>query len=317
MADVRKLRSKDDRSKKYNLFHFENTNGILYEGHRLGISLGTEADNYYKYYPDKNKNTYNLKVKETRSEIEFITDSLPRLSKKKDELHDNVYTLFHRKMMREEKTMSNTEREKVNSEIDNYFSKLNSLLLDGWVNILPSITYIKDKNDYAELVHKKDLTIQEIRRLIDNFENLRKRQDSLNVEVKRWYAGTTKGNDTHSEFGMSIDQIKEKRLREKLKKGPVIKLRLHNGYEIIIDKNGMPKLKKIDNSLDGNKIHTKNEEFVNRDKLDFKVKAEEDVAFGVKLSDISRKDFDIKMEWKKFSSTHKVERINNRRALNN
>ena len=318
MTDLRKLRSKDERSKKPNLFNFENTNSILYEGHKLGLSFGSKANNYYKYYPDEDKNTCDLRDKHIGSEIEFITDSLPRLSKKNDELHDNVYSLFHRKMMREEKTMSNAEKEKVNSEIDNYSLKLNSLLLDGWTNVLPCITYIEDKNDYPELVTKKKLTIQEISRLIETFENIRKRQESLKAEIKSWYTETTKGSDDRSEFDMSIYQLKEKRLREKLKRGPIIRLRLHNGYEIIIDNNGIPKVRKIDDSLNGNKEHTtsKKSPTINVHKLDFKVKAEEDVAFGVRLSDLGREDFEIKKEWKKFASTYKVERIKNRKALN-
>ncbi|RLV91916.1 hypothetical protein JA1_003491 [Spathaspora sp. JA1] len=233
---TRKLRSKDKTKNQTNqksLFNFENINELLYRNKQITLTNEqiTPSTPYYDSTEIPNLPSANTVKTNTL---------LPRRRHVDDPLPDSIYELFHRKMTKEEKVMNNEERSRILSEVDNLQTQLNLLFQYDWIRHLPGICLINDVNDFKELEMKKQLTIEEIQRLLRKHENWRRRLEKLTNDIRE-YSKEELTEDP--DYELTLAQLKSKRSKERLVKyGPVIKLRLINDTYLIIDPLHTPKI---------------------------------------------------------------------------
>lgn len=97
----------------------------------------------------------------------------------KDPLNDDLYLTYHRRMEKEEKKMTNRDREKICSEADKMKSQLESLKSNEWQKSLPNITYIRDVRNFKEMSEKRQWTIDSLNLLLSKFEDWKKREDRV------------------------------------------------------------------------------------------------------------------------------------------
>lgn len=242
----RKLRSKDviPRSKQ-TLFNFDNVNRVLYQDQAIIIDQGTDFDNFYRYNQDIQLPAPKLINNLTKSSIfDYATRKLPI----KDGLTDEIYENFHKKMKKEEKLMANEDKLRILSEVDNLQNQLSLLKQYDWVRHLPNICHINDFQDFDELELKKQLTIYEIEKLLKKYESWKRRSEQLVNDIKNPIIDII---PPQKEYDLSLDQIKLNRKKQiRNKYGPIIKLKLNNGFILVIDPILPPKIIKSDNGID-------------------------------------------------------------------
>ncbi|ABN68359.2 predicted protein, partial [Scheffersomyces stipitis CBS 6054] len=239
----RKLRSNDHLKKEPNqlLFNFENLSRLLYRNDPISVSSETDYGKLFVSGADPGLPLPSAISK--KSDVQIRSELLPRSKKNiADPLPDKCYDVFHRKMKKEEKVMTNEDRLRILSEVDNLQTQLALLNQYDWIRHLPGIAFINDPRDYEELEQKKLLTISEIERLIRKHENWRRRLDAITAAIKEFeiYGDDEKETD---EYDVPIDVLKERRQAERRRLyGPRIKLRLNNLYSLIIDPILPPKI---------------------------------------------------------------------------
>jgi hypothetical protein len=246
----RKLRSRDEINSvnKQVLFNFDTVNQLLIN-QPIIISKETSFEGLYRYYPDVElpedgtiSKTTNLITNHGKADVSRKN----RPGKSIDVLPDEVYQLFHKKMKRDEKVMANEDRLRVMSDVDNLNTQLQLLNQYDWVRHLPTVVHINDLKNLAELEQKNGLAKNEIERLIRKHENWKKRYDQLTHDIKEWdtFQEYSDGDDDYTASIVVLRARREKERRRKL--GPLIKLRLNNGYSLIIDPLLPPKIVKSD-----------------------------------------------------------------------
>jgi something-about-silencing protein 4 len=176
---------------------------------------------------------------------EPVKRSLRRSKSADDPLNEELYSLYHRRMEKEEKKMLNRDRETFYSEADKLKSQLQALDQTDWMKALPSITYVRDLRDMDELQKKRKWTVSSINILLDKFEDWRKREDRILGRIRshsltpppsgfydfRFYTSLNKydyigDSDTDGEEEkLSVEQIRQRRKLKRFKKfGPVIRI---------------------------------------------------------------------------------------------
>lgn len=244
MAPERKLRSKDEgRKQNPTLFNFDKVNKLLYRDQNITVKRkDNDKQNSYGGIPEFTASNEGVPKPRTSSSLIVIDTLLPRKTKGQlDPLNDSIYSTFHKKMRKEEKKMTNIDRTRILNEVDTLTTLLLLLQQYDWIRHIQSITQVHNPHDYKELEYKRVLTIFEIKRILKKFDSWKKREDELNYEIKEFHRNGAhlagKGeNSIENEFNMSIEQLKRKRKTERCKKfGQIIRLKLSNGLELIID----------------------------------------------------------------------------------
>lgn len=234
----RKLRSKDVSTSKKTLFDFDNLNRLLYRNERVVVSGVTDFDNLYSYNQEIGLPPQNLTNKLT--EITLVDEVEVELED--DVLEDETYELFHKKMKKEEKVMANEDKLRILSEVDNLQTQLQLLKQYDWVRHLPQICHINDTRDIDELESKKELTIIEIEKLLRKYDSWKRRSDQLVNDMKNDIADLV---DPVEEYDLPLETIKLNRKMEiRQRFGPTIKLKLNNGFMLVIDPVLPPKVVK-------------------------------------------------------------------------
>ncbi|CUM63223.1 uncharacterized protein PRCAT00000794001 [Priceomyces carsonii] len=335
------------------LFNFENVNTLIFKQEPITVSSG-------KSYEDLYKSGNDVEVPEVSKiakciNLKIVDNILPRRSKHfEDPLPDSIYEAFHNRLRKEEKSMVNTERSRMLTEVDNLKSLLMLLDLYDWEKYLPMITVVRNSRDINELESKKELTIAEIKKLLQKYADWKKRHEKLTNEMRAFEK--KEPNDTEDQdYGMSLEDLRSKRLLERRKEvGPRIKLNLNNGYTLLIDPLVAPKIiltnqvdssSKINSPLGkeqnrfaavkenvlsrkrkghyirsgkGQKFNIiKAEGIKNKEKLDLKFDLEKGIAFGKHLPDLghSYTDFEIDRRWRHQANKWLDERKKLRRKL--
>lgn len=331
MANGRNLRSRDDVKKDSNkiLFNFDNVNTLIYRNQKIEIKSKTSYDNIYKHFGDHETPTGIDK----QSHIETCNDLTHRKSKQKvDVLADSIFDLFHRKMKKEEKSMANLDRNRILSEVDNLNTLLQNLNQYDWIRHLPDITHINDSRNFEELEIKKDLTIKEIQRILDKFDNWKKRQEKLATDIREY--DDLSNAVEEDEFELPIEYLRQKRLKERrLQNGPVIRLNLRNGYALVIDPLESPKIVQVNIShypkvtkkpkADGSDVHpiesfnrisnfrrkSLDSILLESTNLNLKFDEQNNIAFGNAIPDIKRvQAFSLNPSWKLHAREWRVAR---------
>lgn len=342
MTDGRKLRSKDELKKNTDkaLFNFENINKLVHRDQTIKIVNKTSHNSLYRYY-EETETTIPTNIIKSRN-IEIRSNLSHRKSKQKvDILDDSIYETFHKKMKKEERTMVNIDRSRILSEVDNLDLLLQSLNQYDWIRHLPNITQINDIRDYDELETKKELTIKEIQRILNKFENWKRRQDKLVNDIKK-HDTIHEDSDHEQEFHLPIEYLKQKRLKERrIQEGPIIKLNLRNGYALVIEPFTNPRIVKIEDrskhqhtdekfkgsvsanspsKLNNNLKPTSRRPNIDAptrlNKLNFKFDEHSSIAFGAALPNIKQaQSFSLNSSWRLHAQEWKHAREKLRRKL--
>lgn len=271
--ESRKLRSTSLKIETKALFDFDNVNEYLYNDKEIKVGASGAEYNYY--------GGQTLELPKVRSSVVTVERVLPRRPKT-DPLPDSTYEIFYRRMKKNEKQMSNEERIKNLWELDTLQSQLERLSQYDWIRSLPEITVIKDMKDYDELERKKQLTIKEIERLLQKHENWRKRKEFHSREMKEWCEGSS-----DSEYDMPIEELRERRkLQNRQRYGPVIRLNLGNEYCLVIDPLSTPKIEKVEEKEPPKKRKTivTLEDVDDASQIDIQTK--DNILFGTNFEDI-------------------------------
>ncbi|PVH18998.1 hypothetical protein CXQ85_001292 [Candidozyma haemuli] len=186
--EKRRLRSQERSKAASKLFDFDSANALLYKDEairidRSGRSEGRQPFTYYgemSRLPERQATSKSTKV----SKKEVV---LPRRQRtKEDPLGDEVYEAFHRKMKRDEKSMTGSDKNRIANEIDNFRMQLMLLQQNNWARHLPKMTYINDKSDLEELSWKRQATFKELQRLVQKYENWETRNEQRLAEIKEF-----------------------------------------------------------------------------------------------------------------------------------
>lgn len=321
MTNGRKLRSKDELKKNTDkaLFNFENINKLIHRDQSIKIIGKTSNNSLYRYYGE-HETSIPITINKIR-DIESCNNISHRKSKQKvDILEDSIYEIFHKKMKKEERTMVNIDRSRIFSEVDNLYLLLQSLNQYDWIRHLPSITHINDIRDYDELESKKDLTIKEIQRIINKFENWKRRQDKLISDIKK-YDTIRDDSDHEQDFHLPMEYLKQKRLKQRrMQAGPIIKLNLRNGYALVIEPFANPRIVKIEDKpkhqdtmrklkgtnslrLNNDSKHSFRKKGVDAstelNELNFQYDEQKNIAFGKPFPNIKQaQSFSLNSEWR-------------------
>ncbi|GEQ70092.1 hypothetical protein JCM33374_g3768 [Metschnikowia sp. JCM 33374] len=242
----RKLRSSDSSTKNASLlYNFDNVNQLLHKDGRIRLDFNgsCSAETKYEYFgksswdtPDTLKKTLDIRHEETllpRRRTKNIIDPLP----------DDVYGAFHRRMKKDEKSRTLTDRARMYFEMDNLKSSLELLQQHDWNKHLPHLTMIKDRNDIDELLWKRNATIQEIEKTLAKFSNWEARCADLSTDMKRFESSHNMAlldeDDDDSDESIlrdSLDQLAKKRKQQRIKRyGRPMKIFLGNGHHIRYD----------------------------------------------------------------------------------
>lgn len=255
------------------LFNFERVNGLIYRDEEITISPAVSSD---KLYTDLLPDDAFVLPKRPSTAIVVHETVRPRRTRNNlpEPLPDDLYIGFHRRLKREETVMTNADILRLLLEIDRLKDHLRILRSLDWARHLPTITVVNNRSDSNEMNYKRKLTIGEIERLIANYDLWCRRQDRLRAENRRL--------DTHEDpsddedvFSISIEQLRERRGKQKTSKLPHLILNLRNGYAIISEPSKFPRIAPINDD-----IH------LSYDK-------EHNIAFGSPIPSIRQRDYSL------------------------
>ncbi|KAI5958538.1 hypothetical protein KGF57_002383 [Candida theae] len=182
----RTLRSKDSNKAPVNknLFNFDDINNYLYSNNPIHFGRSNNESQLYTYFKS-DEETPALRI----TRVKQVPRKLPKRRTKVDPLPDSKYTIFHRKMKKEETQMLNEEKIKNLIEVDNLNTSLQLLKQYDWVRHLPSITKLNDAMDYEEMERKRVLTISEIEKLLEKQALWKKKRDKFINDTRLFHNG--------------------------------------------------------------------------------------------------------------------------------
>ncbi|OBA21635.1 hypothetical protein METBIDRAFT_41438 [Metschnikowia bicuspidata var. bicuspidata NRRL YB-4993] len=240
----RKLRLSDEQTKNTALlYNFDNLNRLLYGDGRICIDRDSPAtgENQYKYFGEASW-AFN-KVVMPKLGVRQRQSELPRRRRRNhDPLEDHVYEIFHKRMKKDERSRTLTDRGRMYFEMDNVKSQLELLLQHDWNKHLPQLTVIKDRSDVDELLAKRQATIRELERTLAKFANWESRTASLAAEIKSYEGHPAQGknfqdddadDDDESILDKPLEQLAKQRQQSRLAKhGRPFSILLGNGHKI-------------------------------------------------------------------------------------
>lgn len=322
MANDRRLRSTDDHGRnKKNLFNFDSINPLLYKDEKISIVKGLPKGKPYHYFLQGNE---DFKPKKNSTSLKTKEDDIRIPRRVKDELPDSVFEGFHRKMTKEEKSMSNVDKMKILLEVDNFRTCLETLKHNDWNRHIAEITHIENPHDISELEEKRTLTIKELKFQLQRYEKWKRGYDSMSADIKRGYSDLDE--DSESDFTRPIEEVRSKRLTQARKKfGPAIKLNLGNGYAIVVDVHLPPRVVKYEqekgikdyisgkNNSKSSKIKDTEHDLKKRKEAPL---VKKDIAFGFEVPKLGRKKtFSLTDHWEVKRGKWKEERMKLRRKI--
>lgn len=240
-APERKLRSTGPNGRKNALFCFDDVSALLFREAPMRTSHHTNYDDLHSHFADSAlpEPTQHL----GSSRVTAVDDFLPRKRSKTDVLPDALYEPFHRRMTREEKAMTASDRAKVLTDMEFLQALLLLLNQKDWAIHLPKITVINDPRDPAELHLKLRLTKAEIARLLAKYDSWKRRCDLLARDMREYAEGVDSDDENADVFLLPPLVLAARRERQRaVKNGPVVRIKLNNGFEIILDPCGIPKI---------------------------------------------------------------------------
>lgn len=261
----RALRLTDNpKSKTSKLLDFDSANPLLYKDQSISIDgkSSFSTQNLYVYHGLTCKKPAIVSKK---TDLKYKVKLLPRRQRTRtDPLDDEVYVGFHRRMTKEEKSMTGSDRTRMLLEIENLKEQLRLIQQHDWVRHLPRIVMIQDRKDSDEMARKRKLMVQELRRLLGKFADWDERNARLLRDAKNFERGTN-GNvrsnglhasdDEYEDFSddsddadenilaASLEKLREKReLNRRTRGGHSVRIFLRNGYDILQVGDHVPRI---------------------------------------------------------------------------
>lgn len=201
--EKRKLRLGRLARNKPEVFNFDSANPLLYKEQPI-ISV-SESSNFspYVYFGET---CQSPSIKPIRKDIKYKATILPRRQRtRQDPLTDEVYHSFHKKMKREEITMSLLDKKRMLLEVQNLEGHLRPLSLTEWMRQLPKITHIVDRSDPSEMARKRDLTKMEIGKLLKKHTEWKELTDQLLKKIARFESNRFRKRDPAEDSELESD----------------------------------------------------------------------------------------------------------------
>lgn len=255
--EKRKLRLGRLARSKPEVFNFDSANPLLYK--EQPIIAVSESSNLspYVYFGETCKSPA---IKPIRKEIKYKASILPRRQRtRQDPLTDEVYHAFHKKMKRDEVSMSLQDKKRILLEVQNLEGHLRPLSLTEWMRQLPKITHVVDRSDPAEMARKRELTRIEIGKLLEKHIDWKELTEQLLKKIARFENSRFQKRDPEesSELDSESDDADENillGLLEKLKaaraekrlqrQGLPTRVILRNGFDLVFGPCKFPSIEK-------------------------------------------------------------------------
>lgn len=222
------------------LYNFDDSNDLLYKDQKILLDTVTDVKKLskYKYFKERSQLP---RIPKRSLQMETLPIILSRRRKHKvDPLSDDAYVVFHRRMMKDERSCTAADKSRIVFEMDNLRAQYELLQQHDWVKYLPSVTRIKDRQDSNELQRKRKLTLAEIERTFAKYSNWETRDTALAYEIKTFESGSAKGsqgaNEDEDESILSVpfEQMLRARYAERAQRyGFCFRLRLGNGFDLV------------------------------------------------------------------------------------
>ncbi|ODQ80093.1 hypothetical protein BABINDRAFT_161086 [Babjeviella inositovora NRRL Y-12698] len=227
----RKLRSKIDEAAgcTKNLFRFNPD--VLLASRKLRVKNDCRPISSPEAFLAGPKFTINL----VKHEPPPLVRKRRRTDPGDDRVPDELYLLYHTRMLRREKQFSNLDKDKMLNELDNYQQQLEKLCQADWFKHLPYITHVDNPNDYTELATKRRLTIREIESLITKYQAWKQTSDQLLARLKRLPIDDPDATDEDENTLPLLELQKRWIARRTRLKGPVINLKVDYCTRLVID----------------------------------------------------------------------------------
>lgn len=236
-AKRRKLRLSDGPTASSLQFNFENINKLLFLHEPLQVKAVPEDwGKPYRYFHSAIEIPPVTKKQVTITSHDTI---LPRRNRvRSDPLPDELYLPFHRRMKKDEKSVTTSERDRIYFEMDNLRAQLQHLKGNEWQRYLPVTTVITNKVDQEELHRKRELTILELERILARLAGWEGRCNKLASDLKRFEKKQgqfldSDCSDDESILSESFLKIRAAKSRKRLYEyGAPCRILLRNGYSI-------------------------------------------------------------------------------------
>lgn len=254
MEKKRRLRLQQRSRGASRLFDFDGSNAVLYKDAPMFIDHGSSKRRPFTYYGDMSRlPERKATLKSTKISRKEIV--LPRRQRtKSDPLSDDVYLPFHRKMKRDEKAMTGSDKNRIANEVDNFRMQLMLLQQNNWARHLPKMTHINDKSDAAELLWKRQATAAELLRLVLKYENWEARNEQCIADIKEFESRKNPKavdsepveEDDSDELILALTLVQGEREQQRLEEsGPLLRLLLHNGYDLVFGPLQFPRIEPL------------------------------------------------------------------------
>lgn len=184
-----------------------------------------------------------------RKPVTFRELDLPsrRHRNTQDPLDDELYLTFHRRMRKDERSVALSDKSKLQFDIDNLRGQLELLNQHDWVKHLPLMVHLNDRNDYDELVKKRNMARKEIQKTLEKFQDWEARCVSHAATVKNFLKGNIGLGDEDDSDGLilsrSISSLAKERAALRIAlHGMPVRLVLRNGYDLLAMPHRKPRV---------------------------------------------------------------------------
>lgn len=186
-------------------------------------------------------------IKRNPVKFNLLATPIRRQRNCQDPLPDEFYLSFHRRMRKDERSVTLVDKSRLHFDIDNLRGQLALLNQHDWIKHLPSMVILNDRNDYDELVKKRRLAVREIAKTLDKFENWEARTAAHAITVKKFMRGDLGLGDEDDSDGYILRTslatlAKERAALRMALHGTPVRLVLRNGYDLLAMPHRKPRI---------------------------------------------------------------------------
>ncbi|WPK25105.1 hypothetical protein PUMCH_002408 [Australozyma saopauloensis] len=243
----RKLRLNHElASSNTRLLNFDNGNALL------SLNQPIYLDRQLK--PNKTK-LRRVQVTEAQPELaqreppKFRDLDLPHRRHRNtvDPLADEVYEPFHRRMKKDERSVTLADRSKLHFDVDNLRGQLTLLNQHDWIKHVPTMVSLNDRNDYEELSRKRVLARREILKNLEKFQDWEARTTAHTLAVKNYLKGNIGLGDEDDSNGLILDRSLDRLAKERAalriaQHGTPVRIVLRNGFDLLAMPHRKPRI---------------------------------------------------------------------------
>lgn len=143
-----------------------------------------------------------------------------------DPLPDSLYEGDHKRMERDEKRVTTTERTRIMEEKDRLVTQMEQLESGEWIRYIGGITKIHNMGDKEELARKRELTLKECRFMVKLYDQFKEREKQY-VTRKKELSLAMLNDPKYADTDLYVEKPYNGR-----KAGPVVSIFYHRALNI-------------------------------------------------------------------------------------